>query len=130
VEELGFLLLQLLIELFFQFFLEVLWEFGAAEYKGTYERRNHHIVVSALGYFVAGTALGALSLLFWPERFFEPGPIPGLSLVLSPVCVGGAMHAWGQWRRKKGHVTTNLATFAGGGVFAFGTALIRFLLAK
>ena len=130
MEELGFLVVQLLIELLFQFVLEVLWEFGAAEYKGTYERRNHHIVVAALGYLVAGAALGALSLLFWPERFFKPGPIPGLSLVLSPVCVGGAMHAWGQLRRRKGHVTTNLSTFAGGGAFALGTALVRFLLAK
>ena len=129
MEELGFLLLQFLLELLFQFGLEVLWEFGAAEYKGAYERKNHPIVVSVLGYFVAGAAVGALSLLFWPERFLEPGPIPGLSLVLGLLCVGGAMHAWGRLRRQKGRDTTNLATFAGGAAFAFGTALVRFLWA-
>ena len=130
MEELALFLVQLLIELFFQVFLEILWEFGSANYKVTYERPNRHIVVAALGYFVAGVALGGLSLLFWPNRFFQPGPIPGLSLLLSPLCVGVTMHAWGELRRKSGHVTTNLATFAGGAAFAFGTALVRFLWAK
>jgi hypothetical protein len=59
VEELGFLLLQLLIELFFQFFLEVLWEFGAAEYKGTYER----------GTTTSSFQLSGISL---PERLWAP----------------------------------------------------------
>jgi hypothetical protein len=130
MEELAVLLVQLLLELFFQSGLELLWEFGAAEYKGTYERRNHHIVVAALGYFVIGVALGALSLLFWPQRFFKSGPIPGLSLFISPAFVGAAMHAYGQWRRMRGRVTTNLATFVGGAAFALGTALVRFLWAK
>jgi hypothetical protein len=130
VEELAIFLVQLLIELFFQIITEILWESGSAAYKATYERRNRHIVVAALGYFVAGAALGGLSLLFWPNRFFQPGPIPGLSLILSPLCVGSTMHAWGKLRRKRGRVTTNLATFTGGAAFALGTALVRFLWAR
>jgi hypothetical protein len=130
VEELALFLLQLLFELFLQVFLEILWEFGSASYKATYERPNRHIVVAALGYFVAGVAVGGVSLWVWPDRFFPPGPIPGLSLILSPLAAGATMHGWGKLRRNSGHVTTNLATFAGGAAFAFGTALVRFLGAK
>ncbi len=130
MEELALFLVELLLELFLQIFLEILFEFGSASYKETYQRPNRHIVIAALGYFFAGVAVGGLSLLFWPNRFFRPGPIPGLSLILSPLAAGATMHAWGELRRRSGRVTTNLATFAGGAAFAFGTALVRFLCAK
>jgi hypothetical protein len=130
VEELGLFLLQFLFELLFQGLLEVLFELGASSYKDTHGRSNHHPIIAAIGYFLVGAALGGVSLLIWPNRFFEPGPIPGLSLVLSPVAAGVAMHAWGAYRSSRGHVTTNLATFLGGAAFAFGTALVRFLWAN
>ena len=130
MEELGVFLLQLLFEGLGQWLLEVLWELGSSSYKATYGRPNHHPIIAAIGYFLVGAAVGAVSLLAWSERFFEPGPIPGLSLLLSPICAGVAMHVWGAYRRTRGHVTTNLATFLGGAAFAPGTALVRFLWAN
>ena len=130
MEELGVFLIQLLFEFLFQGLLEVLWELASSSYKVTYGRPNHHPIVAAIGYFVVGAALGAASLLVWPDRFFEPGPIPGLSLLLSPLGAGVAMRGWGAYRRTRGHETTNLATFLGGAAFAFGTALVRFFWAN
>ena len=130
MEELGVFLLQLLFEFLVQGLLEVLWELVSSSYKVTYGRPNHHPIVAAIGYLLVGAALGAASLLIWPNRFFEPGPIPGLSLLLSPLGAGVAMYAWGAYRQTRGHVTTNLATFLGGAAFALGTALVRFLWAN
>jgi hypothetical protein len=129
VDELGVFLLELIVEIVGQGLLEILWELASSTYKSTYGRPNHHPAIAAVGYFAVGAALGGLSLLVWPERLFPPGPIPGLSLVLSPSVAGAAMHALGAYRRTRGHVTTNLATFPGGAAFALGTALVRFLWA-
>jgi hypothetical protein len=134
VEELAVLLLQWLVEFLFQILLqgglEVLWELASSSYKLTYGRENHHPAVAAMGYFLVGAVLGGFSLLLWPDRIFQPGPIPGISLLLSPLGAGVALHAWGVYRRRSGHVTTNLATFVGGAAFAFGTALVRFVWAS
>lgn len=130
MEELGVFLLQFVFEFLGQWLLEVLWELGSSSYKATHGRPNHHPLIAAIGYFLVGAALGAASLLIWADRFFEPGAIPGLSLLLSPLGAGVAMHAWGAYRRTRGHVTTNLATFLGGAAFALGTALVRFLWAN
>jgi hypothetical protein len=130
VDELGVFLLQLIIEFLGQGLLEVLWELASSTYKVTYGRPNHHPAIAASGYCFVGAALGGLSLLVRPDRVVPTGPIRGLSLVLSPLVAGVAMHAWGTYRRARGHVTTNLATFLGGASFALGTALVRFLGAE
>jgi hypothetical protein len=85
--------------------------------------------VVAPGLFLLGAVVGGLSLFLWPTAFWKPGPIPGLSLILGPLGTGATMHVWGKSRRAGGHVTTNLATFAGGAAFAFGSALVRLLWA-
>jgi hypothetical protein len=116
------LLVELLVELFGQILIEVLWEFGAAVYRAGRPRGNRSVGVAVVGYAVAGAGLGALSLLVWPDRLLRPGSVPGLSLIISPVCAGAALHAWGWLRRRGGHATTNLATFPGGAAFAAGTS--------
>jgi hypothetical protein len=130
LDELGVLLLQMLFEVLGPGLLELLWELAASSYKATYGRRNHNRFVAAVGYCLVGATLGGVSLLIWPKRLFGPGRIPGLSLLVSPVGGGVTMQAWGVYRRSRGHVTTNLATFLGGAAFAFGTALVRFLWAQ
>ena len=86
--------------------------------------------MAAVGYFVLGCTLGGLLLLAVPHRMVRPGSIPGLSLVLSPLAAGAAMHAWGRHRRARGHATTNLATFQGGAALAFGLALVRYVFVR
>jgi hypothetical protein len=85
VDELGVFPLQLLFDFLGQGLLEVLWELASSSYKATYGRPNHNSFVAAVGYFLIGATLGGLWRVVWPERFFDPGPIPGLSLVLSPI---------------------------------------------
>jgi len=124
------ILIQLILDIFGQVILEVLAEFGLAALKATLERQNRSLPLAALGLFLLGAGLGGLSLFVWPQRVIKPGPVPGLGLLISPLCVGGVMHAWGTYRRVLGHITTNLATFAGGAAFALGSALVRFLWAS
>ena len=134
MEELAFLVLRWLLELVVQALLEgvlgVLWDLASSTYKATYGRENHDPIVAAIGYSLLGALLGGASLFIWPDRIFEAGPIPGVSLLVSPLGAGLAMHAWGSYRRNRGHVTTNLATFLGGAAFAIGTALVRFIWAN
>jgi hypothetical protein len=129
LEELLLFVLQLILELFGQFILEVLAEFGLASIKAALERPNRSLPLAALGLFVLGAGFGGMSLLVQPTRIWSPGPVPGLSLVLGPLGAGAAMQGWGVYRRAHGHATTNLATFAGGAAFAFGMTLVRFLWA-
>jgi hypothetical protein len=70
---------------------------------------------------------GAISAWVLPR---EPGRFAGVGLVLIPVVVCGAMHAFGRWRRGHGHETTNLATFHGGAAFALATGAMRYVLLK
>jgi hypothetical protein len=129
VEELLLLVFDVVLELVVQVVLEILAELGLSALQAALDRPRRSLPLAAMGLFLVGAGLGGLSLLVWPDRIFEPGPVPGLSLVLSPVCAGAAMHAWGAYRRSRGHAVSDLATFTGGAAFALGTALVRFLWA-
>ena len=126
MEELLFLLLQLFADVIIQVVLEILWEVCAAAYKVASGRPGWGLFWASIWYFALGAALGGASLLVWPERIFQPGPVPGLSILVSPICAGLAMQAWGRYRRRRGHVTTTLATFPAGAAFALGSAVVRF----
>lgn len=124
------LLLEFLLEMFLEVAGEVLLELGFTGVKEALGRENRNPAIAAIGYLLLGSALGGLSLLIWPHRWMQRGTVPGLSLVLGPFLSGAAMHFWGELRRAQGHNPTNLATFLGGAVFAFGVALVRFLWAR
>ncbi|TAK06720.1 MAG: hypothetical protein EPO39_08170 [Candidatus Manganitrophaceae bacterium] len=121
------ILLQLVVEIFSQVLFEIVAELGLESLKAAFERPNRHPVLASLGYLLLGAVFGGVTLFVRRGKFFQPGPMPGLSLIVSPLCVGLIMEAWGRFRRDHGHTTTNLATFSGGAAFAFGTAIIRFL---
>ena len=97
---------------------EVLKEAGRAELPA---------LASTAGYVILGAALGGISAWLLPRRLLRPFPIPGLSMMLVPVIIGCAMEAWGSYRRAAGCETTSLATWYGGGGFAFGLACARYL---
>ncbi|MET0553545.1 MAG: hypothetical protein ABW221_10945 [Vicinamibacteria bacterium] len=80
-----------------------------------------------VGYAAAGFALGAGSVWLLPRRLLPLPATQGISLLLSPVVSGIAMHFWGSYRRAHGRPTTSMATFWGGAAFAFGCALGRFV---
>ena len=130
MEEILLLVLDLVVELIVQVVFEIVTELGLSALQAALDRPpRRSLPLAAFGLFLVGAGLGGLSLLVWPGRIFEPGPVPGLSLLLGPIGAGAAMHAWGAYRRSRGHAVSNLATFTGGAAFALGTALVRFLWA-
>ena len=124
--EVLWLVLQLVLEVFGEALLEV----GLAGIKEALGRENRSPVLATIGYFFLGSIVGGISMLVWPQRVFRSGPVPGLSLVISPLAGATAMEAWGRLRRKSGHAITNLATFYGGGAFALALAIVRFVWAR
>jgi hypothetical protein len=80
--------------------------------------------LAALGYAALGFVLGALASLLLPRPLLPPPATRGVSLAVSPLASGLAMHVWGSTRARGPH---GLATFWGGASFAFGCALGRFL---
>jgi hypothetical protein len=81
--------------------------------------------LAALGYATLGFTLGALSSVLLPGRVLPPPATRGISLAISPIASGLAMHLWGSARARGPH---GLASFWGGASFAFGCALGRFVV--
>ena len=82
---------------------------------------------ACVGYAVAGFCLGAFSGYVLPSRLLPAPRTSGISLLVSPVVSGVAMHLWGSFRAERGRPATSMATFWGGASFAFGCALGRFV---
>jgi hypothetical protein len=74
-----------------------------------------------------GLCAGIFSLLLFGRRLIARSPIPGLSLILSPIVTGIAMDRIGEFWRERGRDRPALFSFRAGAVFAFGMALVRFV---
>jgi hypothetical protein len=90
-------------------------------------RSRAHPALAAVGIVLLGAVAGVLTSLMWPARIFQAGPVPGASLVLSPLITGTVMHRYGEWREDRDRMRSSVATFWGGALFAFSMALVRFL---
>jgi hypothetical protein len=123
-------LLQIVLEGLFQLFCEFLLELGWESSRDTLGRRNHHPIIAAIGFLILGSAIGGMWVWISPNRLVDPGPFRGLSLIVSPLIAGSAMHLFGEFRRSRGHSPTNLASFLGGACLAFAIAAVRFLGTK
>ncbi len=130
MEVLLFILLEIVLQIVFEIVFGMLWELAVVVYKAVFDRSNWGTLAAVGGYLLLGVAVGGVSIRLWPTRVFHSAFAPGLSLVLSPLCVGWVLAKWGDWRRARGRPTSSLATFAGGAALAFGTALVRFLWVK
>ena len=115
-------------EIFLQLAGELLIEGGfQAAGESVRNRSRAHPVVAAIGLVLMGAVAGVLTSLAWPTRILQPGPVRGLSLVVSPIVNGIVMDRYGQWRENRSGSRSYLATFWGGALFAFSMALVRFL---
>ena len=74
-----------------------------------------------------GLVAGVVSLVLIRRRLMPPTRVPGLSLVLSPIGTGMAMHWIGEFWRERGRDRPTLFSFRTGDIFAFGMALVRFV---
>lgn len=89
--------------------------------------RHAHPVLATIGQFMLGMMAGVLSLVIIRRRIVGPSPVPGLSLILSPIGTGLAMHVLGRlWPRDWGE-KPGLMSFWAGAIFAFGMVLVRFV---
>lgn len=80
-------------------------------------------------YFLGGVA-GGPSLLLFPHPLVQPSRFHGIRLIVSPVLVGLGMSLVGLALRRRGKKGVQLESFGSGYTFAFGIALIRFLLTR
>jgi hypothetical protein len=92
------------------------------------QRRRAHPALPGLSAFLLGGLAGGVATWVWPMRLFGAGPLPGMSMIVTPVVDGLLMHAYGSWREQRGIERFFLASFWGGALFAFGVSLVRFLL--
>jgi hypothetical protein len=107
---------------------EVLLELGITSVGESMQRRSRaHPALAGIGALLMGAVAGVLTSLIWPARLFRPGPVPGSSLLLSPLVSGIAMNWYGEWREGRGWGRSYIATFWGGALFAFGMAAVRFV---
>ncbi len=112
-----------------QVILEAVAEFGCAAFENPWRpAKSANPFFAACGLLLLGGLLGLLLGLVLPNPLFHHRPLPGISLALAPLGVGALMQVFGVWRRKKGGHPTCLATFWGGACFAFGMALVRWLI--
>ena len=118
---------EMLIQLVGEGILEGGWRWLVAPFS---DRRRVHPAVAGAVLLVLGGIMGWIGWLLVPDPLLSHAPIPGASLLLSPLITGGVMEFYGRWRRKSGHATSSASTFWGGALFAFGMALVRFLLQR
>lgn len=110
---------------------ELLTEFGWASVKGSERReRPSNPILVATGYLLAGVAAGVLSVILVPWRLAPRSPLPGASLVLSPLGTGMVMQWLGELWRDRGRSRPALFSFRAGAIFAFGMAIVRFLVVE
>ncbi len=119
------ILFELLAELLFQVFGEILVELGLHAVAEPF-RRKPNVWLAVLGYTLLGALLGALSVWAFPNHLTRDGWPRALNLVLTPVLAGLAMTLLGRWRAHRGDAVLRIDRFACGYLFALAVALVRF----
>ncbi len=77
---------------------------------------------------VMGMAAGyAISLVF-PERIFITIPVTGISLLITPLLMGGLMSLVGVWKANHDCAASFLGTFMGGAIFGLAAAGTRLVI--
>jgi hypothetical protein len=123
LEIFGGTLIQLVLEVLGELAMGTMRLFGVTAVPDSQDLSN--MIWSGLGSLVMGGIAGYWSSLLMPHRVLPRLTVSGPSVVLAPLCAGLAMHVFGRWRRRHGGHPTYLATFWGGGLFAFAMAAVR-----
>jgi hypothetical protein len=123
-------ILEFLVELVLDALLEALFELacevGIESLRGVVRpRQRAHPALATIGLLLLGSGFGAVSAWLLPRPLIAPGPVPGISVLLSPLLAGLVMQAYGTWAEGHGRQPSLLATFWGGSGFAFAFAISR-----
>lgn len=123
---------ELLAELLVEFVIEVGFDAAlGALIESLQKSTKANPLLAGLGSLILGVMTGGVGLLLFRQRLTSwHYPLSGGSLVLAPLLVGIAMRWYGKWRRSRKAESTFLATFAGGALFAFGMASVRWVVLR
>jgi hypothetical protein len=132
MEELLGAILGLIFEFLAEFLLELLMGLAADALSRLIRRffvSTHRIgvLLATILFAMAGLAAGFLSVWAFPHPLVHPSRFHGLSLVLSPLAMGGVMAFLGQGIRRRGRRSVAIESFRYGFTFALAMTLIRFL---
>lgn len=109
--------------------IEIIFAFGFERRADAYGRPLFkYSILTYVGLTLLGACVGALLSQLVPQQIWPAPAIRGVSLLLSPLAGGLIMRLFGRWRVSKGHQPNAIATFWGGAAFAFGVALVRWLM--
>ena len=89
--------------------------------------REPHPILAGIGCVILGAAAGAVSFSLHPRPFVSNSILQVAYLVAVPVFAGLLVGAWGQYRRRRQKLTSQLDTFTYGFLFSFAFGLVRFL---
>lgn len=76
---------------------------------------------------LGGLVAGALSLWPFPTLLLASDAARAANIVLVPIAIGGAVAAFGAWRRSRGKPPLLLGQFVHAYLFALGVALVRLI---
>jgi len=120
---------EVLIEIVVSIVGEFLVELGFESLASPFVKdREANPILASVGLVVIGATFGWITTWSYPNRLIADPPLPGASLVLTPLLCGIAMGWFGSGQRRRGRETSHLATFWGGSLLAFACALTRFVL--
>lgn len=75
-----------------------------------------------------GALAGYVIYLVWPDKIFESLPVTGISLLITPLVIGGLMSLWGICKLSLNYASSFPATFWGGALFGLAAAGTRLAL--
>ena len=75
-----------------------------------------------------GALAGYVIYLVWPDKIFESLPVTGISLLITPLIIGGLMSLWGICKLSLNYASSYPATFWGGALFGLAAAGTRLAL--
>jgi hypothetical protein len=124
-------MLELIFELLFEVFAQVVWTALAEAGLHLFRRPDEenaptNVLLLVLGYSALGLVAGALSVLVFNSPFIYDQQARLFNLILSPLAGGLAMALLGAWRRKRGQATVQLDRFTYGYLFTLSVAFVRY----
>lgn len=109
--------------------IQVIFAYGTERIPDNYGKPLFRYSIWAyFGLAVLGACVGLVISQLVPTRILPSSGARGASLILSPLFAGMTMKIFGRWRETKGLQPTVAETFWGGAAFAFGAALVRWLM--
>ena len=96
--------------------------------ESSFSGRSANPWIAVVVYLCLGAVAGFETADLLPHRLFPvKQAFAGFSLLLAPLGMGLLMQFFGSWKRRHGRDSSWLATFWGGALFAFSTALARWI---